>query len=179
MLAFAFQLTAARRRLGASFLPPAAANRGFNSQPPEGGWISASFNFSSCQAVSTHSRPKAAGRYSKCPLVSDNVSTHSRPKAAGEVTDAMCRQYVKFQLTAARRRLDLWLIGLPVSDRVSTHCRPKAAGYVFRSGLTACDMFQLTAARRRLVDRYTICAHARRFNSQPPEGGWLHPVYSA
>ena len=33
-----FQLTAARRRLAASFLAPAAANPGFNSQPPEGGW---------------------------------------------------------------------------------------------------------------------------------------------
>ncbi len=34
-----FQLTAARRRLGDELLRPATASLGFNSQPPEGGWI--------------------------------------------------------------------------------------------------------------------------------------------
>ena len=55
-----------------------------------------------------------------------------------------------FQLTAARRRLDV-----PPSDfvawaKVSTHSRPKAAG-VEEISLMAADKFQLTAARRRLV----------------------------
>ena len=56
----------------------------------------------------------------------------------------------KFQLTAARRRLEA------ISNH---HCRPQ--------------QFQLTAARRRLGG----LLHARRcgksFNSQPPEGGWF------
>ena len=78
-----------------------------------------------------------------------------------------------FQLTAARRRLENGLLA-PVYDGV----------------------FQLTAARRRLVNAEIIpnqpipvSTHSRpkaagnllasallescRFNSQPPEGGWL------
>ena len=78
---------------------------GFNTQPPEGGWTSglgmgdaaAWFQHTAarrrlvprhddpeiCYAVSTHSRPKAAGipRYNPEDLLV--VSTHSRPKAAG------------------------------------------------------------------------------------------------
>ena len=34
----------------------------------------------------------------------------------------------KFQHTAARRRLEVRVIGLAVDDGVSTHSRPKAAG---------------------------------------------------
>ena len=56
-------------------------------------------------SVSTHSRPKAAGRHEGFLSLLDVVSTHSRPKAAG-IEEAM--QY---------------------SDpQVSTHSRPKAAG---------------------------------------------------
>ena len=84
-----FQLTAARRRL-ARRLPPPPPPKGFNSQPPEGGWdklpvwLQLSFCFNSQppeggwvhtaerererEAVSTHSRPKAAGRRRSYPL---------------------------------------------------------------------------------------------------------------
>ena len=78
-----FQLTAARRRLGGRanfnerpnyvsthsrpkaaglfvmFLTPLIGS--FNSQPPEGGWFSATGNARDWTTVSTHSRPKAAG----------------------------------------------------------------------------------------------------------------------
>ena len=37
-----------------------------------------------------------------------------------------------FQLTAARRRLDLTIIGFIRPQAVSTHSRPKAAGYAMR-----------------------------------------------
>ena len=77
----------------------------FNTQPPEGGWVglgSCLFGFS----VSTHSRPKAAGRVRTVQFVQPVfVSTHSRPKAAG----------FAFGLFGER-----W--------NVSTHSRPKAAG---------------------------------------------------
>ena len=62
-----------------------------------------------------------------------------------------------FQLTAARRRLVGEDSQGQTTVKVSTHSRPKAAG---------CD-----TARRGL--------NRRRFNSQPPEGGWfitqIHP----
>ena len=78
------------------------------------------------------------------------VSTHSRPKAAGKSTAPLWLQCL-FQLTAARRRL-VWIVGLAFAFsnsfnsqppeggwmgkakllglvvEVSTHSRPKAAG---------------------------------------------------
>ena len=77
------------------------------------------------------------------------VSTHSRPKAAGTM-NAQRIAFMLFQLTAARRRLVMSpFVLLPFSP------------------------FQLTAARRRLVTlAIALQAQRRRFNSQPPEGGW-------
>ena len=101
-----FQHTAARRRLAVT---PARTSKetdiGFNTQPPEGGWASngkgiplnLSFQHTAARrrlatladgsrganTVSTHSRPKAAGRYLHSRRHRQAVSTHSRPKAAG------------------------------------------------------------------------------------------------
>ena len=55
---------------------------GFNTQPPEGGWLSPWLN-------------EKVGQ----------VSTHSRPKAAGTAKCSAKRSRTKFQHTAARRRL--------------------------------------------------------------------------
>ena len=77
-----FQHTAARRRLVKSLHPDAIS-----------------------KAVSTHSRPKAAGALATQAYAALDVSTHSRPKAAG--ADAADR--ITF-------------------STVSTHSRPKAAG---------------------------------------------------
>ena len=98
-----FQLTAARRRLAA---PPPHCRRlwGFNSQPPEGGWL-AQYAAHECEDVSTHSRPKAAGLMSLHPNPVSDVSTHSRPKAAGSNDGRDFEAVI-----------------------VSTHSRPKAAG---------------------------------------------------
>ena len=78
------------------------------------------------------------------------VSTHSRPKAAGQPNCAHQTVLFTFQLTAARRRLD----GIAFFDTryrlVSTHSRPKAAGMGKAKLLGLVIEFQLTAARRRL-----------------------------
>ena len=142
-----FQLTAARRRLvqrSKSHLriarfnsqPPEGgwaiaeivflAIRRFNSQPPEGGWA-IRLSFVEIEGVSTHSRPKAAGSIITPPGTRPKVSTHSRPKAAGQGGNGFA-VLLKFQLTAARRRL-------ASLQQLSV----------------AADRFQLTAARRRLV----------------------------
>ena len=57
---------------------------------------------------------------------------------------------IKFQHTAARRRLDMMGFDMAGALQVSTHSRPKAAGIRFHIN------------NRRY----------RRFNTQPPEGGW-------
>ena len=129
-------------------------------------------------AVSTHSRPKAAGRSSerrrnqkscfntqppeggwgKTALMVDGadvVSTHSRPKAAGK---RRLRGFGResFQHTAARRRLG-----------------------ILRNTAQKDGVFQHTAARRRLAKpcltgyRRLLC-----FNTQPPEGGWFENSFA-
>ena len=99
----------------------------FNTQPPEGGWLARIAAISTKCNVSTHSRPKAAGHCTKQDRQACFVSTHSRPKAAGNIV--LCRHYqmIVFQHTAARRRL-------------GTNCKSRSA--------SSC------------------------FNTQPPEGGW-------
>ena len=58
--AIMFQHTAARRRLVSFAVMKSVQDLCFNTQPPEGGWASAP-GFKRRPAVSTHSRPKAAG----------------------------------------------------------------------------------------------------------------------
>ena len=76
---------------------------GFNTQPPEGGWEMLRPTIEG-RAVSTHSRPKAAAVDIVANILDQSVSTHSRPKAAGP---SIKRQPMplQFQHTAARRRL--------------------------------------------------------------------------
>ena len=61
-----------------------AAAWSFNTQPPEGGWEVDKKVAAAVSAVSTHSRPKAAGYTSDNLVHLCQVSTHSRPKAAGK-----------------------------------------------------------------------------------------------
>ena len=56
---------------------------GFNTQPPEGGWLPSEGSPRVVQIVSTHSRLKAAGRKVGRARAGKHVSTHSRLKAAG------------------------------------------------------------------------------------------------
>ena len=81
------------------------------------------------------------------------VSTHSRPKAAGQKGGKVTQVHQTFQHTAARRRLDCFILHKKFKEYVSTHSRPKAAGFAAsRQGQGKC-----------------------RFNTQPPEGGWVLP----
>ena len=62
------------------YLPPKLS---FNTQPPEGGWVYEELVAEEQELVSTHSRPKAAGKMLGGNSQATQVSTHSRPKAAG------------------------------------------------------------------------------------------------
>ena len=100
----------------------------FNSQPPEGCWGCSLGCAMLARLVSTHSRPKAAGKGWRIKIWLEDVSTHSRPKAAGSAAAAHGS-----------------------SMAVSTHSRPKAAGFILFIQLCFRRKFQLTAARRRLA----------------------------
>ena len=98
----------------------------FNTQPPEGGWTSYVLCLHGCRSFNTQP-PEGGWRKRLMTITGIGVSTHSRPKAAGEaakeieqLTDGFNTQppeggwlllsvikphFIKFQHTAARRRL--------------------------------------------------------------------------
>ena len=101
-----------------------------------------------------------------------NVSTHSRPKAAGILIIKLMFMILKFQHTAARRRLGMLL---QTNKRVvlfqHTAARRRLAIYQMKT--VRITPFQHTAARRRLGNSYCLSLAANSFNTQPPEGGWI------
>ena len=140
--------------------------------------------------VSTHSRPKAAGKIDVKNITGKKVSTHSRPKAAGELSmEDVEKIYSKFQHTAARRRLvvvDTQKNRVGVFQHTAARRRlgnktGRAARYGWFQHTAArrrldriCrkrffrGMFQHTAARRRLVPLFlsgqgviTVSTHSR------------------
>ena len=166
----------------------------FNTQPPEGGW-GRLFGKRIAETVSTRSRPKAAG----WPLseqrrpksfqhaaarrrLADYFGDDSQPEAfqhaaarrrlvnsdqsrakgrlfqhaaARRRLEAMSlreRRRQGFQHAAARRRLVIRVGSTCQRCDVSTRSRPKAAG----------------AVRNKSQGRHL------GFNTQPPEGGWIH-----
>ena len=187
-----FQHTAARRRLTAAFRCR-AAGRSFNTQPPEGGWVSG-VQFVPLSQVSTHSRPKAAGGMYRPMMAAMGVSTHSRPKAA--VLTPPNTRWSACVSTHSRPKAAALGNHLEAQSRtVSTHSRPKAAAFLASAGVSG-SLFQHTAARRRLAfaahqpRRLSVSTHSRPkaagpipaqlrqlgcFNTQPPEGGWALP----
>ena len=100
--------------------------------------------------VSTHSRPKAAGGTRIGARTRRIVSTHSRPKAAGPFPKPRPQPIV-----------------------VSTHSRPKAAGKI----KTLRHLYASVSTHSRpKAAGATVKANCRswvRFNTQPPEGGWI------
>ena len=146
-------------------------------------------------AVSTHSRPKAAGNEQNLDDRAAVVSTHSRPKAAGTKSRSTAWRRVPFQHTAARRRLVRgtgrtsrtyssfntqppeggWnnIISRCFIGLVSTHSRPKAAGF---SDLNRFLYLQVSTHSRPKAAGFTFFTTSHRnvcFNTQPPEGGWV------
>ena len=101
--------------------------------------------------VSTHSRPKAAGLRRRWPKILMHCFNSQPPEGGWCGTFRFPLMRWPFQLTAARRRLGKHNAEDVDSDMVSTHSRPKAAGYHL----------------------HQIHMPNQRFNSQPPEGGWL------
>ena len=124
-----FQYTAARRRLDCCCRWYGFGGYCFNTQPPEGGWPKPN----SCLAFVQRFQHTAARRRlvpnRPFPAKRRAVSTHSRPKAAGLYLDLDNMSIFEFQHTAARRRLAESSVSIAPIHAVSTHSRPKAAGY--------------------------------------------------
>ena len=136
-------------------------------------------------AVSTHSRPKAAGAEFGCGGVKLGGFNTQPPEGGwrpecdyrGRVskfqhTAARRRLVVistfqtmikMFQHTAARRRLVVIFSILDFASGVSTHSRPKAAGFSIPFSIIPEPLFQHTAARRRLGKPAAPAASATGF----------------
>ena len=99
----------------------------FNTQPPEGGWFVRLAPF--LRAIDSFNTQPPEGGWDDKPKEDDKpkVSTHSRLKAAGFCALTNTSE-MKFQHTAARRRLARCSIVTGTVEAVSTHSRPKAAG---------------------------------------------------
>ena len=125
---------------------------GFNTQPPEGGWPQ--FCLRCARFGCFNTQPPEGGWISpRKRLWPEAVSTHSRPKAAG-TPQASKGNGTEFQHTAARRRLGPDSLISVNAETVSTHSRPKAAGSPAFQYWLLNRGFQHTAARRRLVFRF-------------------------
>ena len=123
--------------------------KGFNTQPPEGGWtygFITGYNY----IVSTHSRPKAAGWWR---LISETYLRrfNTQPPEGGWWTYySLFSVWVRFQHTAARRRLDA-PFGRHYASSSGFNTQPPEGGWDLTGDLTKNPlMFQHTAARRRL-----------------------------
>ena len=145
--------------------------------------------------VSTHSRPKAAGRGSLPVSQGSAVSTHSRPKAAGLTRATRCRACRSFNTQPPEGGWIKPPCLFYFADGFNTQPPEGGWGRIWRRGSCSAE-FQHTAARRRLVWRVPthscICGFQHtaarrrlegvkqsgprggsRFNTQPPEGGWV------
>ena len=155
---------------------------GFNTQPPEGGWFCAAcrpFHLTTFQHTAARRR---LGRLRDTAMIDNRVSTHSRPKAAGKGKRKALKIMLSFQHTAARRRLAFEPLSTSILrrfqhtaarrrlDRKDTtlkqefgfNTQPPEGGWRTRGFCVSCQ----------------VC-----FNTQPPEGGWkgkkvIQKVYS-
>ena len=189
-----FQHTAARRRL-VPFGNGQAPTDGFNTQPPEGGWVR-----SSSPSSLSHLFQHTAARRRLGPNIRHPTSPppcfNTQPPEGGWYGLVLPVDHdIWFQHTAARRRLDFrrWvrqhnkfvsthsrpkaaglislIIVYPV--RVSTHSRPKAAGTAYQRQQTQVQ-FQHTAARRRLgnMNRELEAKNFVSTHSRPKAAGY-------
>ena len=103
--------------------------------------------------VSTHSRPKAAGKNNIADCLSFVVSTHSRPKAAGVITFALFRDIDCFNTQPPEGgwypNVRFWIQGYGFNTQ------PPEGGW---------------------QRPHYKCKCHKRFNTQPPEGGWSHII---
>ena len=151
---------------------------GFNTQPPEGGWL-----FGTPCITSAKLFQHTAAR---------------RRLGLGLGTPLYC---FGFQHTAARRRLESRPKRLKTQILVSTHSRPKAAGVRYRPPKTnpkvsthsrpkAAGIIKILAFDLSVVSTHSRpkaageslhrrCTARLCFNTQPPEGGWRHRRDSA
>ena len=216
-----FQHTAARRRLDIKGLLAIAVLYSFNTQPPEGGWVwdvrHVVYNLSGFNTqppeggwntlketgrffiVSTHSRPKAAGKHYTCvQLCLDGFNTqppeggwlyefrliavlgrfNTQPPEGGWIKGRLLIAYLYSFNTQPPEGGWAKHLATPMQHYlVSTHSRPKAAGGSQRHGRIAIASFNTQPPEGGWALSTRPRLPPKSFNTQPPEGGWYLPSY--
>ena len=129
--------------------------------------------------VSTHSRPKAAGRNWRCPHWVTRWFQHTAARRRLAAIPACLPLPTRFQHTAARRRLDVPLTKRAIALLVSTHSRPKAAGTLWTRHSLPPKCFNTQPPEGGWQGAVGKIALGAGFNTQPPEGGWLGALLPA
>ena len=164
---FAFQHTAARRRLRRLQMRR-RLYRCFNTQPPEGGCL---YRPGAGLAPPKFQHTAARRRLPRADMAApDAVSTHSRPKAAA-MTAALARaSWAAFQHTAARRRLPATIttqtIAVMFQHTAARRRLPRA-----RALMPSKARFNTQPPEGGCMSRWINKAAGQSFNTQPPEGG--------
>jgi len=99
-----FQHTATRRWLPGNTLPPALVQRGFNTQPPEGGCLSASTVHSTKQCFNTQP-PEGGCCNAELPTPTLRPFQHTATRRWLHNTSLGLLKHIMFQHTATRRWL--------------------------------------------------------------------------
>ena len=155
---------------GQKAIKTAAAFIGFNTQPPEGGWMGITGRFVVIGGFNT--QPPEGGWavlfFGACKRA---VSTHSRPKAAGTNWRRLSLSAMWFQHTAARRRLGSQCARYGGGNRFNT--QPPEGGWG-QATMTMDSMKVSTHSRPKAAGKAVLIFKTVfiRFNTQPPEGGW-------
>ena len=128
-----------------------STSQGFNTQPPEGGWQFIAGGNAATDCFNTQP-PEGGWTPSRAHRLGKFSFNTQPPEGGWQIDMAQMVGVELFQHTAARRRL----------------------GILSRKSTVFC-MFQHTAARRRLAGDTEPTDKVKRFNTQPPEGGWRRP----
>ena len=139
---------------GSSVITLPHGEKGFNTQPPEGGWFHKLRHIQRRNGFNTQP-PEGGWVFRISPYITSKMFQHTAARRRLEVQIFFCYCFEWFQHTAARRRLGL-----------------------LRKFTGDSIMFQHTAARRRLASPRKGAFSFTSFNTQPPEGGWkIHAIF--
>ena len=107
-------------------------------------------------------------------LFDDGNGFNTQPPEGGWFdTHQTILMMVLFQHTAARRRLDYVANQITSSVRVSTHSRPKAAGMTSQNTVITIRRFNTQPPEGGWEQNAANTGQNSGFNTQPPEGGWI------
>ena len=143
----------------------------FNTQPPEGGWARPVVRFKPKWSFNTQP-PEGGWAALRLPTCIFLRFQHTAARRRLAAKDRLKSVYIEFQHTAARRRLGAVMLARRIAWPVSTHSRPKAAGYRDENAINQIKRFNTQPPEGGWHNLFWLSHLFCRFNTQPPEGGW-------